>query len=176
MILQCLIWHACIFCVFTATLIVTTCNNVGLPSLGRYTRAMKFLKAFVAIAITFTVIDIAWISLYLGDIYKAQLASIMRTSPLTAPAMMFYIGYIVAIIYFAVRPALATQKLATAVLNGGALGAVTYGTFTLTNHAILSAWSWSLVISDIAWGTFLTGICSACGYLATKRTSRSAGA
>jgi uncharacterized membrane protein len=127
---------------------------------------VKNLKAFIAIAVVFTTVDIAWISLFLGDVYAAQLSSIMRESPLAAPALLFYVGYIIAIIFFAVRPALATQRLATALLNGGALGAVTYGTFTLTNHAILSAWSWHLVISDIAWGAFLTGICSACGYLA----------
>jgi uncharacterized membrane protein len=127
---------------------------------------MKYLKAFMAIAVVFTVIDIAWISLFLGDVYEAQLSSIMRASPLATPAVLFYVGYIVAIIFFAVRPALATQHLATALLNGGALGAVTYGTFTLTNPAILSAWSWHLVISDIAWGAFLTAVCSACGYLA----------
>lgn len=127
---------------------------------------MKNLKAFIAIAVVFTTVDIAWISLFLGDVYAAQLSSIMRESPLAAPALLFYVGYIIAIIFFAVRPALATQRVATALLNGGALGAVTYGTFTLTNHAILSAWSWHLVISDIAWGAFLTGICSACGYLA----------
>ena len=127
---------------------------------------MKNLKAFIAIAVVFTAVDIAWISLFLGDVYAAQLSSIMCESPLAAPALLFYVGYIIAIIFFAVRPALATQRLATALLNGGALGAVTYGTFTLTNHAILSAWSWHLVISDIAWGAFLTGICSACGYLA----------
>ena len=127
---------------------------------------MKNLKTFIVIAIVFTAVDVAWISLYLGDIYAAQLSSIMRESPLAVPALLFYVGYIAAIIFFAVRPALAERQLATAVLNGGVLGAVTYGTYTLTNHAILSAWSWHLVISDIAWGAFLTGVCSACGYLA----------
>ena len=127
---------------------------------------MENLKAFVVIAVVFTVIDIVWISLFLGDVYAAQLSSIMRESPLAVPALLFYVGYIVAIIFFAVRPALTTRRLATASVNGCALGAVTYGTYTLTNHAILSAWSWHLVFSDIAWGAFLTGICSACGYLA----------
>ena len=135
---------------------------------------MKNLKSFIAIAVAFTVIDLAWIGLYLGDVYDAQLSSIMRASPLAAPAVLFYVGYIAAIVFFAVRPALAAQRSATAVLNGGALGAVTYGTYTLTNHAILSAWSWHLVFSDIAWGAFLTAICSACGYLAAKRPIRSA--
>ena len=129
---------------------------------------MKIFRAFIAIAIVFTVIDIAWISLYLGDVYDAQLSSIMRAKPLAAPAVMFYVGYIAAIIFFAVRPALAAGKTAVALLNGAVLGAVAYGTYTLTNHAILTEWAWHLVISDILWGTVLTAICGACGYLAAR--------
>ena len=133
---------------------------------------MKNLKAFLAIAVVFTIIDVAWISLFRGDVYDAQLSSIMRATPLAAPAVMFYVGYIAAIIFFAVRPALAGGKATIAWLNGAALGAVAYGTYTLTNHAILSDWAWHLVVSDILWGAALTAICGACGYLAAGRPAR----
>ena len=132
---------------------------------------MKYLKAFVAIAVVFTVIDLAWIGLFLGAVYDAQLSAIMRTTPLALPAVLFYIGYIGAIIFFAVRPALADGRWATAMINGALLGAVAYGTYTLTNHAILSDWAWHLVVSDIAWGAFLTGTCSVCGYFAARSGS-----
>ena len=131
---------------------------------------MKYLKAAIVIAVVFTVIDLAWISLYLGDVYDAQLSSIMRATPLAVPAVLFYVGYIAAMLFFAVRPALAEQRTGIAVVNGAALGAIAYGTYTLTNHAILSDWAWHLVVSDIAWGALLTGTCSACGYLAVRRT------
>ena len=137
---------------------------------------MKFLKAFIAIAVVFTVIDVAWISLFLGDVYDAQLAAIMRSKPLAAPAVMFYVGYIAAMIFFAVRPALGAGKAGVALLNGAVLGAVAYGTYTLTNHAILSDWAWHLVVSDIAWGALLTAVCSVCGYLAAGRPARPASA
>ena len=156
--------------------IVTSCNNAGGSDFCRYTDEMKILKAFLAIAIVFTVVDLAWISLYLGDVYDAQLSSIMRAKPLAAPAAMFYIGYITAIIFFSVRPALAGGKAAIALLNGAVLGAVAYGTYTLTNHAILSEWAWHLVISDILWGAALTAICGACGYLAARPRAREANA
>ena len=129
---------------------------------------MKYLKASIAIAIVFTVIDLAWISLYLGDVYDAQLSSIMRATPLVVPAVLFYLGYIVAILFFAVRPALREGRAATAAINGAALGAVAYGTYTLTNHAILEDWAWHLVVSDIAWGALLTATCAACGFLAAR--------
>jgi len=135
---------------------------------------MTYLKSFVAIAIVFTVIDVAWISLFLGDVYDAQLSAIMRATPLAAPAVMFYVGYIAAIIFFTVRPALAGGKTSIALQNGAVLGAVAYGTYTLTNHAILSAWAWHLVVSDILWGAALTAVCGACGYLAARRPARAA--
>jgi uncharacterized membrane protein len=129
---------------------------------------MKYVKAFIAIAVVFTVIDLAWISLFLGAVYDAQLSSIMRATPLVVPAVLFYLGYIAAIIFFAVRPALADRQWTSALLNGAVLGAVAYGTYTLTNHAIFSDWAWHLVVSDIAWGAFLTATCGVCGYLAAR--------
>jgi uncharacterized membrane protein len=70
------------------------------------------------------------------------------------------------------RPALTDRRPATALLNGAVLGAVAYGTYTLTNHAIFSDWTWHLVVSDILWGSALTAICGACGYLAAARPAR----
>jgi uncharacterized membrane protein len=130
--------------------------------------AMRYLKAFAAAAAAFLVVDIAWISLVLRDVYEAQIGSMMRPAASVWAAAMFYVGYIGAILFVAVRPALAEKHIATALLHGGVLGAVAYGTYTLTNYAIFAQWSVLLVVSDIAWGTFLTAISAAAGYLAAR--------
>ena len=130
---------------------------------------MRYVKAFAATAAVFLVIDIAWISLFLRDVYEAQLGSMMRPEASAAAAVLFYVGYVGAILYFAVRPALAEGRIATAILHGAVLGAIAYGTYTLTNYAIFSQWSVLLVVSDIGWGTFLTAISAATGYLAVHR-------
>ncbi len=129
---------------------------------------MRYVKAFAATAVVFLLIDIAWISLFLGDAYKAQLGSMMRPAASVWAAALFYVGYITAVLYLAVRPALADTHIATAILHGAALGAVAYGTYTLTNFAIFAEWSVLLVVSDIGWGTFLTAISAATGYLAAR--------
>jgi uncharacterized membrane protein len=129
---------------------------------------MRYVKAFAAAAVAFLVIDIAWISLFLRDVYEAQLGSMMRPTASVSAAALFYVGYIIAILYLAVRPALAEERIATAVLHGAALGAVAYGTYTLTNYAIFAQWSVLLVVSDIGWGAFLTAISAAAGYLAAR--------
>ena len=129
---------------------------------------MRYVKAFAAAAVAFLVIDIAWISLFLRDVYEAQVGSMMRPSASVLAAALFYVGYIGAILYLAVRPALAEKRIATAVLHGAALGAIAYGTYTLTNYAIFAQWSVLLVVSDIGWGTFLTAISAAAGFLAAR--------
>ena len=130
---------------------------------------MRYVKAFAAAAIAFLVIDIAWISLFLRDVYDAQLGSMMRPTASAAAAAVFYVSYIGAILYFAVRPALVEQRIATATVHGAVLGAIAYGTYTLTNYAIFTQWSMLLVVSDIGWGTFLTAVTAAVGYLAARR-------
>jgi uncharacterized membrane protein len=46
---------------------------------------------------------------------------------------------------------------------GALFGLFTYGTFDLTNYAILKPWTLYLTWTDLAWGTFLTGAASAVG-------------
>ncbi len=129
---------------------------------------MRYVKAFAAAAVAFLVIDIAWISLFLRDVYDAQLGSMMRPTASAAAAAVFYVSYIGAILYLAVRPALAERQISTAVVHGAVLGAIAYGTYTLTNYAIFTQWSVLLVVSDIAWGTFLTAVTAAVGYRAAS--------
>ena len=125
---------------------------------------MRFAKAAAATAVAFLIIDLAWIGFVLGDIYEATLGDMMRESPNGLAAAIFYIAYIAGIVYFAVRPALDENRAGPAIVNGALLGALAYGTYTLTNYAIFAQWSVALVLSDIAWGAFLTAICAAIGY------------
>ncbi len=130
---------------------------------------MEYFKAAAATAIAFLAIDLVWISFFLGAVYEAQLGDMMRDSPNGAAAAVFYVGYIAAIVFFAVRPALSGNGAKTALVNGAALGAVAYGTFTLTNYAIFAQWTLLLAVSDIAWGAFLTGSSAVVGYLVAQR-------
>jgi len=130
---------------------------------------MNYLKAYIAATLVFLVVDIAWISLYVRGEYDAALGPMLSETPGVGGALLFYVGYIAGILFFAVRPALADGRAKTALVNGALLGALAYGTYTLTNYAIFSAWTVTLVISDIAWGAFLTAVTAAAGYFAARR-------
>jgi len=132
---------------------------------------MTLIKAFIATIVTFLVIDAIWITLVVVDYYETQVGSLMRETPNFVAALVFYVAYAFAVVVLAVRPALASQRIIDAILLGALLGATAYGTFTITNYAVLKDWTMGLVISDIAWGTFLTAIVAASGYLAARTRS-----
>ena len=85
-----------------------------------------------------------------------------------AASAAFYLAYAAGIVLLAVEPAIRAGSAGPALLRGAVLGALAYGTYTVTNYAILEAWTPGLLVTDIAWGTFLTAICAACGYLAAR--------
>lgn len=130
---------------------------------------MPYVKAFIGTAVPFLIIDALWIGLYLGEHYRETVGHLLLETPRLAPAGVFYVAYVVGVVFLAVRPAIAAKRAQIAVFNGGVVGALAYGTFTLTNHAVLSGWTVGLVLSDIAWGTFLTALSAGCGYFFARR-------
>lgn len=126
---------------------------------------MSLLKAYLGTTISFLVVDAIWISLFVRDYYQQTVGHLLLDSPNYVAAGLFYLAYAAGVVVLAVQPALASHKLKTAVVNGAVLGAIAYGTFTLTNFSVLKGWTTGLVFSDIAWGTFLTALCAVGGYL-----------
>jgi len=127
-----------------------------------------YVRAYLAALAAFLVIDIAWIGLVVIDFYRDTLGELMSETPGLGAAAVFYLAYVAGIVFLAVRPAVEARSLRPAIVNGLVLGALAYGTYTVTNFSILEGWTAALVVSDIAWGSFLTGVCGACGYLAAR--------
>ena len=125
-------------------------------------------KAFAAAIVTFLVVDAIWIALFVRNYYESQVGSLLRDTPNFVAALVFYVAYAFAVVVFAVKPALASGRIVDALMLGALLGAIAYGTFTITNYAVLKDWTMGLVVSDIAWGTFLTSVVAAAGYLAAR--------
>lgn len=127
------------------------------------------LVAYVATGIVFLVIDGIWLSLMADHLYRPLLGDRLAPQFHLAPAALFYLIYIGGMVYFAILPALMAGRLSTAALNGAVLGLVAYATYDLTNQATLRDWPLQITLADIAWGTVLTCVASAGGYLAASR-------
>ena len=80
-------------------------------------------------------------------------------------AFAFYLIYIVGILLFAVKPALADQSLAKAAIWGALFGFFTYATYDLTNLATLKDWPLKIVVIDVIWGTLLCTLVASASYL-----------
>ena len=82
------------------------------------------------------------------------------------PAIGFYLCYIAGLVYLVSLPAL--KDGGSAWVPAAVLGAMAYGTYEFTSYAVMRDWHWSMVATDLAWGTVLTAVAGA-GGLAVAR-------
>lgn len=113
------------------------------------------LKLYLLTIPLFFAIDLLWLGVIARNLYQQHLAHLLSPRVNWPAALCFYAIYIVGILIFAVKPALADQSLAKAALWGALFGFFTYATYDLTNLATLRDWPLKLVFIDIAWGTIL---------------------
>jgi len=130
---------------------------------------MKLLLAYLAALATFLVVDLAWITTVVTGAYEREIGPLISDEPRMAPAVAFYLGYVACLLFLAVRPAREAGSAGVAWLNGAVLGAFAYGTYALTNYAMIDVWSWHLVWTDMVWGVAISALVSWVGYLVARR-------
>lgn len=120
--------------------------------------------AYVATAFVFLALDAVWLGSTAERLYRPAIGHLMAERFALAPAALFYLLYVGGIVFFAIGPALeARRPLLTALGHGALLGLVAYGTFDLTNQAVLRDWPWHVTLADLAWGSFVTAAAAAGG-------------
>ncbi|MGB3811564.1 MAG: DUF2177 family protein [Parvibaculum sp.] len=128
---------------------------------------LRYAIAYISTALIFVVMDAIWLTL-MGGWYRRELGALMAPDFRLAPAVIFYLLYLAGIVVFAVAPALADDRIATALLYGALFGFFAYATYDLTNQATLAHWSLKLTLVDLVWGTVLTGTSAAFGTLLAR--------
>lgn len=126
---------------------------------------------FVAFAFTglfMLALDAVWLSTMASRFYRPLIGELLAADFRLAPALIFYVLYVSGIVFFAVRPGLASNSAITALVHGALLGLLAYGTYDLTNQATLKVWPSIVTIVDLAWGMFLTAGAATAGYLGVK--------
>jgi uncharacterized membrane protein len=121
---------------------------------------MKWIVAYVAAAIAFGVLDSFWLRWAAPNLYKPVIGEIMADQFRVGAAAAFYVIYIAGMVWFAIKPGIASGQVSTAMLNGALLGALCYATFDLTSQAVMKVWSTQISVMDIAWGAFATAVAS----------------
>ena len=132
---------------------------------------MKFVIADVVAAVAFGILDAIWLRWAGPNLYRPVIGEIMAEEFRAAPAIAFYLIYLVGMVYFAIRPGLEAGSVVTAMLNGAMLGALCYATFDLTSQAVMKVWSTHISLMDIAWGAVATAAASAIATAITLRVT-----
>ncbi len=129
----------------------------------------RYAFAYLATGIAFALIDSVWLRTMSERLYKVEIGGMLAEQFRLAPAIVFYLLYILGMMIFAVGPALQSGSWKVALCYGAAFGFFAYMTYDLTNFATLKVWSLKVTILDMIWGTVLTGLAAAAGAAATNR-------
>ena len=130
------------------------------------------LVAYVATLVVFLVVDFVWLGFVAKDLYRNGIGHLMATSPNWAAAVLFYVLFIVGLVFFAVSPALDADAWQRAALYGALFGFFCYATYDLTNLATLRDWPVSIVVADMLWGAFVSGVAATAGFFVTRAVVR----
>lgn len=128
---------------------------------------VQLIYTYLLTVPAFFLIDMVWLGLVANKFYQSQIGFLLGPVNWTA-AIIFYLLYIVAIIIFAVHPALVAGSIAKAVLYGALFGFFAYATYDLTNLATIKDWPILVTVVDLIWGTVLTASVAAASYYLAK--------
>tara|TARA_B100001057_G_C22217243_1_gene706871 strand:- start:72 stop:485 length:414 start_codon:yes stop_codon:yes gene_type:complete len=128
-----------------------------------------FLVAAALASIIFLIIDIIWLSFATKSFYRPFLGDLISEKPVLWAAGLFYILYMFGMAVIVIQPCIEPSALSKSLFTGFVFGLVAYGTYNLTNMAVIKDWSPTVVFVDMFWGGALTAVSSTTGiYLAKK--------
>lgn len=120
-----------------------------------------WILLWVAAAIIFLLIDMVWL-LWLGrSLYVSEIGDILRQPPNMGAAAAFYVLYVTGLMIMVIWPAVQSQSVVQGLIYGALLGLIAYGTYDLTNLAVMKGFTTKIAVIDMIWGTVLTGAVSA---------------
>lgn len=133
------------------------------------TAPARAAAAWAAASLTALALDMAWLGGAAAGFYRRQAGHLMAERPDPLAAGAFYLLYGWGVWFFAVRAERARAGARHAALRGALLGLFAYGTYDLTNLAVLKGWPPLLAFVDMAWGGLLTAASAAAASAAGGR-------
>ena len=119
-----------------------------------------FIKLYAVAFTVFLAIDAVWLTLIAKNFYAKYIGYLMAKTPNLWAALIFYLIFIAALIFFVITPALDKKMWTHALWAGVFFGLVTYATYDLTNLATVKDWPLIVTIVDLMWGMFVSAAVS----------------
>ena len=133
---------------------------------------IRFLVAYFSAALVFVALDALWLTVLMGETYKSTLGPLMLEQPRMAPAVAFYVLYLVGIVVFGILPGIRADDWKVTAALCALFGLLAYATYDLSNLATLKGWSLRLSLIDMAWGALVSCVAGVAGYAAASRWAK----
>jgi len=125
----------------------------------------RYSILYLATLIAIVPIDFLFLGTVAKGFFTSEVGDMLGDIRL-APAILFYLLYVVGILIFVSGPITATWQ--STLLYGALFGLFCYATFELTSLSLLKHWTWSVVVVDVCWGTFVTAVSATIGLVITN--------
>jgi uncharacterized membrane protein len=120
----------------------------------------RYAVLYLATLAVLIPIDFLFLGLIAKSFFTSQVGDMLGEIRL-APAVLFYLLYVVGILIFVSGSPGATWQ--STLLYGALFGLFCYATFDLTSLSLLRHWTWPVAIIDVSWGSFVTAVSSTLG-------------
>lgn len=120
---------------------------------------VQFFKLFLISSVVFLLFDLFWLLVVSKKMYQQFIGHLMGEVRI-APAIIFYIIYVIGVTFFVLIPGIEKNSLSYIILAGAFFGFVCYATYDLTNLATLKNWPITMTIIDLIWGSSVTAVTS----------------
>lgn len=118
------------------------------------------IKLYLTSLVVFLSLDMFWLGLIAKDFYKHNIGFLMTDQIRWSAAIIFYLIFILGLLVFVLLPMNENKNIWSVLAKGAFFGFVTYATYDLTNFATLKGFPLKVVIVDLLWGTFVSGLVS----------------
>jgi uncharacterized membrane protein len=119
---------------------------------------IRLAAGYATTALTMLALDGVWLTLAVPRLYQPRIGELLAAKPSLAPAVVFYLMYVTAIVVLAIHAVV--------------FGLVAYATYDLTNQATLKTWSTTITLVDMAWGSLVTTAAASAGYAVMRAMGR----
>ena len=127
------------------------------------------IVATVIASIIFLIIDVIWLSFATKSFYRPLIGNLLSEKPVMWAAALFYLIYVLGMATVVIQPCIDSGSIFKTIYTGFIFGLVAYGTYNLTNMAVLKGWSPTVTFVDMFWGGSLTALSASTGlYIAKK--------
>ena len=132
---------------------------------------LKYFGIYLSFLVCLLTVDLVWLLGIAKNLYRDEMGDLMASEPKLIAALAFYLIYALGVCIFVIGPALSKQSYADALIYGALFGLFCYMTYDLTNLAVIRNFPTRLALIDIAWGSFVTALCSGIAYWVGNRFS-----